>query len=187
MSDEATPDLQPVLKGRRVWLRPLTADDFAACHRAAADPATWAAHPDRLRYREEVFRARLFDSALASGSALVILDTQDNQIIGATRYYDWDPVHREIAIGYSYLAPAYWGTGANSEVKQLMLDHVFRWALVVWFHVAQDNLRSSRAVEKLGAYPVRKEHRQLDDRPFVQTYYRLTRCSWMGQANKTRH
>lgn len=184
---DSPPDLQPTLRGQRVWLRPLTAADFEGCYQAAADPATWAQHPDRLRYQEAIFRARLFDSAVTCGSALVVLNRSDDQIIGATRYYDWNPADREIAIGYSYLAHDHWGTGANTEVKRLMLNHVFQWADVVWFHVAEDNIRSRRAVEKLGAHPVRKLAQAVDGRPFVQCNYRLTRCGWTGRVNGQTH
>lgn len=184
---DSPPDLQPTLRGQRVWLRPLTAADFEDCYQAAADPATWAQHPDRLRYQEAIFRARLFDSAVTCGGALVVLNRSDDQIIGATRYYDWNPADREIAIGYSYLAHDHWGTGANTEVKRLMLNHVFQWADVVWFHVAEDNIRSRRAVEKLGAHPVRKLAQAVDGRPFVQCNYRLTRCGWTGRVGGQTH
>jgi RimJ/RimL family protein N-acetyltransferase len=36
-------------------------------------------------------------------------------------------------------------------MKRLMLAHAFRWARTVWFHVGPDNVRSQRALERIGA------------------------------------
>ena len=65
----------------------------------------------------------------------------------------------------------------NLEMKKLMLGHIFRHAQVVWFHVAKINLRSRRAVEKLGAVLSYEEERELDGKPYTQLYYKLTRVS----------
>ena len=78
-------------------------------------------------------------------------DAATGAIIGSTRYYDWWPQSREIAIGFTFLTRPYWGGGANHEMKQLMLSHAFKWADTVWFHVGEHNARSRRALEKIGA------------------------------------
>jgi len=73
-------DLQPVLTGKLLKLRPMQADDFASLFAAAADPEIWAQHPSSDRWKGEVFKG-YFDSGLASGGALVILDAQTGEII----------------------------------------------------------------------------------------------------------
>ena len=55
-----------------------------------------------------------------------------------------------MAIGFTFLARDYWGGQTNREMKSLMLCHAFCWAKVVWFHVGLNNLRSRKAVEKIG-------------------------------------
>lgn len=187
MTRPAEPDWQPTLIGDSVLLRPLVADDFEACHQAASSPTTWAQHPDAQRYRADIFRTRFFDTAAASSSAFVIVNRADEQVIGSTRYYDWDAGHREVAIGYTFIAHEFWGTGVNTQIKRLMLDHVFQWVDVVWFHVAGSNERSRRAVQKLGAHPVRKELRTLDDQIFEQWYYRLTHSGWRSNHPAVTH
>ena len=72
-------------------------------------------------------------------------------MIGSSRYYDWNPHRAEVVIGYTYLARDLWGGAVNREVKRLMLQHAYRYARKVWFHVGKDNLRSRRAMEKIGA------------------------------------
>ncbi len=68
-------------------------------------------------------------------------------------------------------------TGANVEMKSLMLDHAFSVADTVWFHVSEANLRFRRAVEKLGAVLSHKEVKQLNNGTFTQLCYRLDRQS----------
>ncbi len=77
-------DLQPILKGELLELRPLRAEDFHDLHAVAADPLIWEQHPIKDRYKEEVFRA-FFCEALQSGGALLALDSKDGQAIGSSR------------------------------------------------------------------------------------------------------
>ena len=143
------PNWQPTLRGEHVQLRPIRADDLDALHAAAADPLVWEQHSERNRHERPVFE-RFFAGALECGGGLVALDAAGN-VIGSSRYYDWDPSDRSVVIGYTFLARSHWGTGANREMKRLMLDHAFRWAKTAWFHVSPGNVRSQRALERIGA------------------------------------
>lgn len=138
------------LDGNESILRPINADDFYDLFNAASDPLIWQQHPNHSLYEEIEFR-KYFDGALRSGSAFVVLDKKANRIIGTSRYYDFDLDKKEVVIGYTFLAREFWGTGVNKEIKRLMIDHAFRFVDSVWFHIAKSNMRSCRAVEKLGA------------------------------------
>ena len=142
-------DLQPILAGATLTLRPLHADDFEIVYTAASDPLIWEQHPDRLRYERAVFED-FFASAMASSGAFLVLDNTTGKVIGSSRYYDWDPVKQEVAIGYTFLIRSHWGGTANREMKTLMLDHAFKRARLVWFHVRQNNMRSRKAMAKIG-------------------------------------
>jgi N-acetyltransferase len=142
-------DLQPVLKGATLTLRPLRADNFDILYAAASDPLIWEQHPVPTRYEHAVF-SEFFASGLASGGALLVLDNTTGAVIGSSRYYDWEPSKQEVAIGYTFLARSHWGGPANREMKKLMLDHAFRWAKLAWFHVGQNNVRSHKAMAKIG-------------------------------------
>ncbi len=144
------PDLQPTLTGETVILRPLHADDWPEMFKAAADPLIWEQHPARDRYLEPVFRG-FFDGGLASGGAFAILDRGTGAIIGSSRYHGYNPERREIEIGWTFVTRAYWGGRTNAEIKRLMLDHAFSFAETVIFWVGATNLRSRRAMQKLGA------------------------------------
>jgi RimJ/RimL family protein N-acetyltransferase len=143
-------DPQPVLTGDLVALRPLRADDYAALYAVAADPLIWAQHPDPDRHEPARFRA-FFDEALASGGALVALDrAAGGWVIGSSRYHGYDPARREVEIGWTFLARSHWGGRYNGEMKRLMLAHALRAVERVVLLVAAGNVRSQRAVERIG-------------------------------------
>lgn len=163
-------DLQPHLVGDRVELRPLRAEDYNALYAAASDPLIWELHPDD-RWREDVFRD-FFAQHLATRGALLILDRADGSVIGTSRYHGYDPAASEVEIGWTFLARSHWGGAVNGEVKRLMLDHAFGSVERVVFFVAPENLRSRRAVEKLGATFVGMRRRTPDapERAFYELH-----------------
>lgn len=151
MSKKIPFDLQPTLTGSTISLRPLQAEDFEALYLAASDPLIWEQHPSPLRYQRDVFEQEFFIGALASGSAFVVFENESSKIIGSSRFYDWDPIQKEVAIGFTFLARSHWGGTSNQQKKRLMLDHAWQWAERVWFHIGRNNWRSRKAVEKIGA------------------------------------
>jgi len=153
---------QPFLNGQLISLRPLKAEDRESLFAAASDPLIWEQHPQRDRYQRNVFDA-FFDEAMQSDGALLALDAKSGQTIGTSRYYDRDPAGKSVAIGYTFLIRACWGGGYNREMKELMLGHAFRSVESVFFHVGEDNARSRKAMEKIGAKPVGKVDRKLAD------------------------
>jgi RimJ/RimL family protein N-acetyltransferase len=132
-----------------VEVRPLREEDYDALFAAASDPLIWEQHPDD-RWREEVFQP-FFAEHLATGGALAVLDARSGEVIGTSRYHDFDPERSEVEIGWTFLSRPYWGGTYNGELKRLMLEHAFRSVETVLFVVAPENFRSQRAVEKLGA------------------------------------
>lgn len=145
-------DLQPTLKSELVELRPLRAEDFDALYAVASDPLIWEQHPARERYREEVFR-EFFREALGSGGALIAMDAKDGRVIGSSRFHAYDEANSEIEIGWTFLARSHWGGVYNGEMKELMLRHAFQFVKSVIFLIGPLNLRSQRAVEKIGGVP----------------------------------
>lgn len=147
----------------------MLAQDWRSLFAVAADPALWALHPASDRYQEPVFR-RFFDDALACGSAVVILDDQ-GQVIGSSRYAPRDD---EVEIGWTFVARTHWGGAVNREVKRLMVAHALRSFPNVIFRVGETNLRSRRALEKIGARPTnRTEQLELGERTVTHLIYQL--------------
>lgn len=169
-------DLRPVLRGPRLTLRPLCADDREALWAVARDPLLWAQHPDQTRHDRAGFE-RFFDDAL-SGGALAVVDNATGRIIGSTRYYDWDPARREVAVGYTFLARDHWGGAANREMKRLLVEHAAPHVDTLWFHVGRNNLRSRRAMEKIGAEVAGEARRPLHGQLVDFVYYRIVPSRW---------
>jgi RimJ/RimL family protein N-acetyltransferase len=143
-------DAQPVLRGERLELRPLRAEDWQALYAVASDSLIWEQHPARNRHELDVFRA-FFDEAMASGGALVVVDRANGLVIGSSRFHGYDAASAQVEIGWTFLSRLYWGGVYNGELKRLMLEHAFRFVDAVIFVVGPQNVRSQRALAKIGA------------------------------------
>lgn len=165
-------DLQPVLTGELLALRPLREEDFEDLYAVASDELIWEQHPSRDRYQLGVFR-EFFREAMASGGAL-IAHASDGRVIGSSRFHGYDPVASEIEIGWTFLARSCWGGAYNREMKEMMLRHAFRFVERVLFIVGPQNLRSRRALEKIGARPA---GRRLDSTGRESLVYEITKHS----------
>jgi RimJ/RimL family protein N-acetyltransferase len=155
-------DLQPTLKGNLIELRPLGPQDFDALFSAASDPKIWEQHPESDRYQREVFQ-RFFDGALESRGAFAIIERESRRIIGSSRYCNLDLANREVEIGWTFLEREFWGGTYNRELKQLMLDHAFRFVDRVIFVVGENNIRSQKALAKIGANFLKKAQLPVGD------------------------
>jgi len=155
-------DLQPTLKGDLIELRPLGPQDFDALFSAASDPKIWKQHPESDRYQREVFQ-RFFDGALESKGAFAIIERKSGRIIGSSRYCNLDLANREVEVGWTFLEREFWGGIYNRELKQLMLEHAFRFVDRVVFVVGEQNFRSQKALAKIGASFLKKTQLPGDD------------------------
>lgn len=143
-------ELQPTLTGELLELRPLRNGDYDALFAAAGDPLIWEQHPESDRYTPAKFR-RYFDGAMQSRGGFAIVERASGRIIGSSRYCNLDAEKSEVEIGFTFLERAFWGGRYNGELKTLMIDHALRFVDRVYFHVGEQNLRSQRALAKIGA------------------------------------
>lgn len=182
MTESRTLDLQPTLTGERIALRPLREEDRDALFAVASDPLIWALHPAHDRHEPAVFRA-FFDEALESGGALVVLERESGAVIGSSRYAFERAELREVEIGWTFLARAHWGGAVNREIKRLMLAHAFGAVDRVIFLVGETNLRSRRAMEKIGAGLTARTHGAvLAGREVVHLIYAMEAADFAGSA-----
>ena len=149
-------DRQPRLVSEFVELRPLEVGDFDALYAISSDPLLWEQHPSKDRTRRDVFE-RWFDKAAASGGALVAIDRTEGCVFGTSRFDHYDAKQSQVEIGWTFISRDYWGGGYNGGMKRLMLEHAFQSVDTVVFRIHSENVRSQRAVEKLGAARVGTE------------------------------
>jgi RimJ/RimL family protein N-acetyltransferase len=174
------------LYGRTLTLRALTASDCEALFLAASDPLIWAGHPASDRYERQVFEA-YFAARLASAKALAVIDIESGQIVGMSSYYSPPDLPESIAIGYTFLVRAKWGGDANRELKSLMLEHAFTVYDIVYFHVGPANIRSQKALLKIGAVHFYDAELNLSGGPALCKCYGLSRAQWLANPQAQQH
>lgn len=145
----------PILEGRVVRLEPLATGHEEALWLASRDPRTWRwltiAQPqereDWSAWMEQALRAA------EAGIEIPLVTTRDGEVVGSTRFLALRPEHRSVEIGWTWLHPSAWGTGANVEAKLLQMRHAFEtWGCRrVELKTDALNERSRGALEALGA------------------------------------
>ncbi len=169
-------DLQPLhLKNELVKLIPLQKNDFEALYNIASDPLVWEQHPNKNRYQKEVFQ-NYFEGAILSKGAFFICDIKTNEPVGCTRFYDYNKEDRSVLIGYTFISRKYWGKGINTGIKKLMLDYAFLHIDTVYFHIGATNIRSQKAIEKIGAIKIGEQE--------VEYYGEDSKLNYIYKINK---
>lgn len=149
-------NLQPVLENNLCILSPLEEKDFDALYKVASDPKIWEQHPNKDRWKKEVFE-KFFEGAMQSKGAFKIINKKTGEIVGSTRFYDFNQEEDCIFIGYTFYAVSCWGKGFNLSVKKTMLDYLFKYVSKVRFHIGADNIRSQIAISRVGAQKIAEE------------------------------
>jgi RimJ/RimL family protein N-acetyltransferase len=157
------------LRGRHVWLEPLTLDHVPGLLAAAsAHPALYAMTvvPQNRENMTAYVRTALAWREAGTAFPFVVLRAGTGEIIGSTRFYQlehwpWPEGHRlhgratpdACEIGYTWYAPSAVRTAVNTEAKKLLLTHAFeQWQVLrVCLHTDVRNERSRRAMERIGA------------------------------------
>ncbi len=140
-------EFRPTLRGELVELVPLEPEHFEALHAVASDPKIWEQHPKWDRYKRDVFE-KFFAERIAWGGSLLVKDRATGAVIGSSSFKQRaDDV---VEIGWTFLARSHWGGRHNGEMKRLMLRHAFGHFPRVIFVIGPKNLRSRKAVEKIG-------------------------------------
>ena len=169
-------EIQPLhLKKELVELIPLQPEHFNELYLVAADPLIWEQHPNPDRYKKEVFE-NYFKGAMASNGAFLIKNILTGNAIGSSRFYDYVPEKSEIKIGYTFFSRDCWGKPFNKEVKTLMLNYILQYVENVIFHVGAENIRSQKAMAKLGATKIGEEE--------VAYFGEATRLNFVYLINK---
>ena len=187
--DKAVFNLQPQLENHLLVLKPLREKDFEDLYIVASDPLIWDQHPSKDRCRKDVFEL-FFREAMESGGAFAIIDKktrlpdgQANQIIGSTRFHFVKETQNAIEIGWTFLAREYWGGYYNHSMKYLMMNYAFNFVENILFYIHEENIRSQKAVEKIGAWRITSlEDKVLEIRSNASMIYNIDKKSWKLNA-----
>ncbi|MBH1959555.1 MAG: GNAT family N-acetyltransferase [Flavobacteriia bacterium] len=170
--------IQPILENEDFKLIPLNENDFERLYKVASDPKVWEQHPNKERYKREVFE-NFFKGALESKGAFLVMDKSNGEVLGCTRFYDFDEENSSILIGYTFYGTDFWGKNVNPQVKKLMLNYIFQYVETVIFHVGKENIRSQVAMERLGAEKVGEEEiAYFGELPKINVVYEIRKENW---------
>ncbi|MEJ7840513.1 MAG: GNAT family protein [Rubrobacter sp.] len=180
-------DLTVVLEGEIVRLEPLAQRHEEGLFEAARDERIWRWLQYGTSQGREEFGRWIGDAISRSEAgvegAFATVDAKTGEPVGSTRFLALRPEHRGIEIGWTWLAPSRWGTGANVEAKLLMLGHAFGTlgCMRVEFKTDRRNERSRGAMEALPAEfeGIFRKHMLLPDGSVRDSaYYSITDDGW---------
>ena len=145
-----------ILEDNRVRLEPLSEDHQELLQAVAFEeklvqysPSDIASADSLLNYIQLALKAK------AAGTAFpfAIFDKLTGTYAGSTRYMNIDQANKVLEIGSTWIGRAHHGSGLNTHMKILLLDNAFgpMGFEKVEFRIDERNIRSRKAVEKLGA------------------------------------
>ena len=175
-----------VLAGTYVTLEPIeerhAPDLFAAMQ--DEEVCRYLAWPPPAKLEETLALVREAREAMARGQSVVFTQVWNasGRAIGSTRLLDVRPADRQVEIGATFLARAYWRTPANTESKLLFLTHCFEKLGCVRVALKTDgrNLRSQEAIARLGAVRegVLRRHMQVRGYQRDTVYFSILDDEW---------
>ncbi len=149
-------DAPLTLKGKTVELISLRQDHIPALQLLSAEKRIWQHYAIDGSIPGVITNS--LEQAIAERETglqfpFAIFHRKQQKTIGSTRYLAIEPAHRKLEIGWTWLHPDYWGTTVNLEAKLLLLTHCFELINAVRVQLKTDvnNIRSKKAIEKLGA------------------------------------
>ncbi len=151
-------DVRPVtMVGKMVRLEPLSEAHIPGLARVGLDEKIWRymryGNVETVDQLSQWVRDLLALQAAGSDLPFAVIYLATGQAIGSTRYLDINHEDRSMEIGGTWYGLDYQGTLVNTECKYLLLKHAFEvlGCVRVWFKTDSRNLRSRRAIERLGA------------------------------------
>ncbi|MEK7434624.1 MAG: GNAT family protein [Cyanobacteriota bacterium] len=144
------------LTGEIIELLPLEKEHFDELEKISKDKRIWEFYvfdgTDSDKFLKALDNA-LIEKEQGTQFPFVIFHKIDKKIIGSTRLMDIQLNHKKLEIGWTWLHPDYWATEVNLECKLLLLSFCFEKlnTLRVQLKTDENNLRSRKAIEKIGA------------------------------------
>ncbi|MFL6591469.1 MAG: GNAT family N-acetyltransferase [Luteimonas sp.] len=183
----------PRLQGKRVCLRPPTADDADALFALFADPAVmryWSRPPMTTRAEAEGLIGEIlagFDQRTLFN--WMVVSRSDDALIGTCALFRIERRHRRAEIGYS-LRSDHWGRGLAVESVSLMLDWAFRTLRLhrVEADIDPRNDGSRKLLERLDftSEGVLRERYFVGDEVSDTQLFGLLEADWSGRAARDR-
>jgi RimJ/RimL family protein N-acetyltransferase len=149
-----------ILEGKIVRLEPLTREHEEGLWEASRDPEIWRwlsiFQPETREEMHDYVENALAAEAAGAEMPFATVRQEDGRVLGSTRYLALRPEHRSLEIGWTWLTPVVWGTGANVEAKLLMLGDAFERLGCLRVELKTD-ARNERSRAAMAALPAQFE------------------------------
>ncbi|MCZ8535326.1 GNAT family N-acetyltransferase [Psychrobacillus psychrodurans] len=185
-------DTNIILEGDTVTLFPLEMKYKEQVYEAIKNPDIWKYTWREVKTFDDIEQILLIAvQNKDDGKQLpfIIKDKLSGEIIGTTRIGDIDTANRNVEIGWTWLTPSAWRTKVNTECKYLMLQYCFEELKVlrVQFSISGQNIRSQKAVERIGAVKegtFRKHRIKADGTIHDNIFYSIVDIEWIDVKGK---
>jgi len=167
-----SPEELSLLKGKYVFLQPIGEEHREVLRVLAKDDRIWE-FTKTLMINEtydaqfDAYFQEALDNRMSGGESFAICKADDGALIGMTRMFAVDFPNKVLEIGHTWYIPSTWGKVYNKECKFLLLQYIFETLHFnrVEFRVAHQNIRSQKAVGKIGGVfeGVLRKHRYRND------------------------
>jgi N-acetyltransferase len=146
------------LEGSIVTLEPLAEEHEGELWEATQAPEIWAwlAHLNRRETFERWFEMSLEAARAGSEGVFATRLLSSGRVVGSSRYLNVSTENRRLEIGWTWLAPSAWRSGANVEAKLMMMRHAFETLGCVRVEFKTD-ARNERSRAALAALPAEFE------------------------------
>lgn len=171
------------LTGKNVRLEPMSEKHVPDLTAVGLDDSIW----EHMLYgdvrAEDDVRRWVRDIISRPDLPFVVVHLDSGRVAGATRYLNITPDHRGLEIGGTWYGLEFQRTAVNTECKYLLLEYAFETlgCIRVQFKTDMRNVRSQRAIERLGAKRegVLRNHMILPDGRFRDSvYYSVINVEW---------
>ena len=181
------------LQGKRVRLEPLSLSHVPALRPHADEAEIWEfllilkhGRPDAMDLWVE---NAIKEARDGTSFPYAVVDQATGVAVGSTSLYEYSAPMKRITVGHSWLSRSCWGSGINTEAKYLLFKHCFESLGIRRLQTRVDvmNLRSHKAVEKLGFVPegvLRSFLLYPDGRPRNLTMFSLLDTEWSAGKEK---
>jgi RimJ/RimL family protein N-acetyltransferase len=146
----------PILENQRVKLSLLDVSNYKHLTAIAQQPHLLQYSPSKIDTPEalKTYVQTAVDAYYQKTAIpFIVFDKQTNSYAGCTRFglINWN--NKVLHIGWTWLGTVYHGSGLNTNMKFLMLEYAFETLNFdkAEFRIDERNLKSRKAVEKLGA------------------------------------
>jgi RimJ/RimL family protein N-acetyltransferase len=185
------------LQGRHVFLEKLSEKHKETLRRLAKDERIWEGNRGFIinemfdQQFDKYFSTAMDNNSMGGQQAFVIYTTVSSDPIGMTRLLNIDAKEKRLEIGYTWYLPAVWGKVYNKECKLLLLQYTFEELHFnrAQFNVAGQNIRSQKAVEKIGGIKegvLRRHGYRNDGSPKDTVIFSIIIDEWPVQKEKLR-